>query len=249
MKEITFDQLKQLVMEAYDYEDVIKGKRTPEKFYIVAERDNPQLGTYLSDVFVGKRRDKDGYILCSYDYYGSRKSLKFAFGMNDGKHWCINPGSSVYGSMDYYGFDTAEEAKEYLEANWSDHHNFKKCMDKLGQPIPEAVQKKDFLDGIDPLYAILIKDIKTGLYHLYVGEESEMAKLNKVLKQIDDIVVSKNGTDEELQSLYDKINTFDYYTTGEDGIDPNDIDGNNEYYDFNTDRTYIVINNAYYEMI
>ena len=241
MKEITFSQLKRLVSEA---------KVPTMPFYIVVERDNPQLGTYLNDVYIAKARDKGNYLLCTFDYYGSRKSFRFSTSKNrDGSHWCINPGESVYGSMNYYGFDTAEDAKEYLEANWSDHHNFKKCMDKLGQPIPEAVQKKDFLDGMDPLYAILIKDIKTGLYHLYVAGEYEIEKLNNVLKQIDDIVVTKNGTDEELQSLYDKLNTFDYYTPGEDGIDPDDIDGNNEYYDPDTDRTYIVINDAYYEMI
>lgn len=241
MKEITFDDLKKLVSEA----------RGPvEKFYIVAERDNPQLGTYLMNVYVGKKRINKYSLSCTFDYYGSPKTLKFTLGVGrDNKHSCINGDNSIYGSVYYFGFDTIEDARKYLEANWSDHYNFKKCIDKLGQPIPEAIQKKDFLDGIDPLYAILVKDIKTGLYHLYVGEESEMAKLNKVLKQIDDIVVTKNGTDEELMSLYDKINTFDYYATGEDGIDPNDIDGNNEYYDFDTDRTYIVINDVYYKMI
>lgn len=110
----------------------VNDKSSVKNFYIVVERDNPQLGTYLNNVYVGKRRDRDSYILCSYDYYGQRKSLKFSLGKNnDGAHWCINPGSSVYGSMEYYGFDSADEAKTYLKSNWANSKNLQGCLDKL----------------------------------------------------------------------------------------------------------------------
>lgn len=242
MKEITFGQLKQLIKEAYDYEDVMKGKRAPEKFYIVAERDNPQLGIYLSNVYIGKRRDKDGYIICSFDYYGSRKSLKFYFGMNDGKHNCTNPGNSLYGSMDFYGFDSAEEAKDYLKRNWSKSINFDRCMNELNRDELTTEAKRYARD----CYAINIRDYHTGMHNLYTGTKDTMYKLEEIIKRIDHIVHYKDGTTEELEALYDEINTYDYDVLEE--IDWRKIDNDNDYYEPFSEKTYHIINNTFYDM-
>lgn len=108
-------------------------KKPTAKFFIVAERHNPQLGTYLSNVYVGKRRDNKTSITCVYDDYGSQSSLRFSMYANleDGTHYCLNAKDCVYGSMSYYGFETAEQAKAYLEKNWKTHHNFGRCIEKL----------------------------------------------------------------------------------------------------------------------
>jgi hypothetical protein len=127
-KEISFNQLKKLVKESFEINEAA------EKFYIVAERDNPQLGTYLSDVYIGKKRINKNSLSCSFNYYGSSKTLKFTLGVsrdNYAKHSCISGDNSIYGSMSYFGFDTAEDAKNYIESKWSSHYNFNKCMKKL----------------------------------------------------------------------------------------------------------------------
>lgn len=111
--------------------------KNTEKFYIVAERYNPQLGTYLSDVFVGAKRVNKTSISCRFDFHGSPKTMRFSLSKyvdSDTGHFYHSPvmfQSCVYGSMYYSGFDTAEEAKAYLETKWSNHHNFEKCMAKL----------------------------------------------------------------------------------------------------------------------
>lgn len=109
-----------------------------DKFYIVAERYNPQIGTYLSDVYVGKKRNNKDSISCQFDYYGSKKTLKFSIGtiidrinLCNEYHYCFNPGNCVYGNMNYYGFDTCDKAKAYLESQWPKHYNYEKCMKKL----------------------------------------------------------------------------------------------------------------------
>ena len=104
-----------------------------EKFYIVAERYNPQLGTYLSNVFVGKRRDNKASITCVYENCGYKESLRFSCcaNMTDGIHYCLNTKGCLYGSMSYYGFESAELAKAYLEKHWSKHRRFEQCVAKL----------------------------------------------------------------------------------------------------------------------
>lgn len=104
-----------------------------EKFYVVAERHNPQLGTYLSNVFVGTRRNNKASITCSYENGGYKESLRFSCCVNttDGIHYCLNTHACVYGSMSYYGFESAELAKAYLEKHWSTHHRFESCIAKL----------------------------------------------------------------------------------------------------------------------
>lgn len=104
-----------------------------EKFYIVAERQNPQLGTYLSDVHVGARRNNKQSITCTFEYLGEKRSLRFSdYAMHESKiHSCVNAGNCLYGSMSYYGFDTLEAVTAYLEKNWSKHYNFERCMKKL----------------------------------------------------------------------------------------------------------------------
>lgn len=108
-------------------------KKPVERFFIVAERNNPQLGTYLSNVYVGKRRNNKTTLTCTFDYYGSSKSLRFSFCANtaDGIHYCLNGGDCVYGSMSYFGFATQDKAKAYLDKNWAGHRNYESCCEKL----------------------------------------------------------------------------------------------------------------------
>lgn len=103
-------------------------KKPVEKFYIVAERDNPQLGTYLSNVFVGTKRINKNSISCRFDDCGSR-TLKFGLvGVgDDNMHYCISSGDCVYGSMIYRGFETARDAQRYLDSNWSAYRNYERC--------------------------------------------------------------------------------------------------------------------------
>ena len=107
-------------------------KKTAAKFFIVAERHNPQLGTYLSKVYIGKRRDNKASITCVFDNFDYRESLSFSLCANtDGGHYCLNTDRCVYGSMSYYGFETAESAKAYLEKNWSKQYNFTRFIKQL----------------------------------------------------------------------------------------------------------------------
>ena len=117
-------------------------KKPAEKFYIVAERDNPQLGTYLSNVFIGTKRINKTSISCRFDDYGSR-TLKFGLvGVGDiHGHYCISSGSCVYGSMIYYGFETAREAQIYLDRNWATHRNYERCSQILNVPHSERFVK------------------------------------------------------------------------------------------------------------
>lgn len=117
-------------------------KKPAEKFYIVAERDNPQLGTYLSNVFVGTKRINKNSISCRFDDCGSR-TLKFGLvGVGDiHGHYCINSGSCVYGSMIYRGFETAREAQLYLDRNWSTSRNYERCSKILDVPHSERFVK------------------------------------------------------------------------------------------------------------
>ena len=105
-----------------------------EKFYIVAESNNPQLGTYLSDVIAGKKRVNKCSISCCYDYYGDSRTLKFtqhsSSERNNG-HFCIDNGSCCYGSMTYIGFDSAADAKAYLDANWKSSSRYESLSKKL----------------------------------------------------------------------------------------------------------------------
>lgn len=115
--------------------------KTAEKFFIVAERHNPQLGTYLSDVIIGTKRVNKNSISCRYDYYGETRSMKFTLHSSGDLHghYCIDSGSCVYGSMSYYGFERAADAQIYLDRNWSDHYNYKRLSEKLGVPHKELV--------------------------------------------------------------------------------------------------------------
>ncbi len=103
-------------------------KKSAEKFYIVAERDNPQLGTYLSNVFVGTKRLNKNSISCRFDDCG-RRTLKFGLvGVgDDNMHYCSSSSECVYGSMIYRGFETARDAQTYLDRNWTAHRNYERC--------------------------------------------------------------------------------------------------------------------------
>lgn len=103
-------------------------KKPTEKFYIVAERNNPQLGTYLSNVFVGTKRVNKKSITCQFDD-GCSRSLKFGLvGYGEfHNHNCISSESCVYGSMVYRGFDTAHEAQIYLDRTWPSSNKYEKC--------------------------------------------------------------------------------------------------------------------------
>ena len=117
-------------------------KKPVEKFYIVAERDNPQLGTYLSNVFVGTKRINKNSISCRFDDCGSR-TLKFGLvGVGDiHGHYCCRSGNCVYGSMIYRGFDTAREAQIYIDRNWSTSRNYERCSQILAVPPSERFVK------------------------------------------------------------------------------------------------------------
>lgn len=117
-------------------------KKPAEKFYIVAERDNPQLGTYLSNVFIGTKRVNKNSISCRFDDYGSR-TLKFGLvGSGDGNmHYCTSPDICAYGSMIYRGFETAREAQQYLDHNWSASRNYERCSKILAVPPSERFVK------------------------------------------------------------------------------------------------------------
>ena len=107
--------------------------KTPEKFYIVAERYNPQLGMYLCDVIVGNKRVNKNSITCVYNFYGSTEKMKFAKEAynNNGCHECLSKDNCIYGSMHYIGFETAENAKTYLDNRWSKEHRYQSCIAKL----------------------------------------------------------------------------------------------------------------------
>jgi len=103
------------------------------KFFIVAIRYNPQIGLYLSNVIVGDKRENKNTISCKYDFYGDRKSLRFGYSTaTDGSHYCLSPDKSLYGSMTYYGFDTAAGAKSYIDNHFSGSHNYDSAMKTLG---------------------------------------------------------------------------------------------------------------------
>lgn len=117
--------------------------KSAEKFYVVVERNNPQLGTYLSEVIVGTRRNNKESISCRYDFYGSSRTLKFGLaGVGDiHGHYCINAGGCVYGSMTYRGFETAREAQIYLDRNWADSRKYEHCSKILDVPHSERFVK------------------------------------------------------------------------------------------------------------
>lgn len=118
-------------------------KKPAEKFYVVAERNNPQLGTYLFEVIVGTRRNNKASISCRYDYYGSSRTLKFGLnGVGDlHGHYCISSDNCVYGSMTYRGFETAREAQIYLDRNWTDSRKYEQCSKILDVPHSERFVK------------------------------------------------------------------------------------------------------------
>ena len=117
-------------------------KKPAEKFYIVAERDNPQLGTYLSNVFVGTKRINKNSISCQFDDYGSR-TLKFGLvgSGDDNMHYCTSSSECVYGSMIYRGFETAREAQIYLDRNWATSRRYEQCSKILDVPHSERFVK------------------------------------------------------------------------------------------------------------
>lgn len=104
-----------------------------EKFYIVAERINPQLGTYLSDVYVGTKRVNKQSISCVYERFGEKQTMRFEkyIEPENHSHCDIGGDNCVYGSMAYYGFDKPEDAAAYLTKRWPKHYNFERCMKKL----------------------------------------------------------------------------------------------------------------------
>jgi len=118
-------------------------KKPAEKFYVVAERINPQLGTYLSAIYIGKKRINKNSISCTFDYCGSSRTLKFGLnGVGDiHGHYCLGSGDCVYGSMTYYGFETAREAQIYIDRNWPTHRNYDMCSKILNVPHSERFVK------------------------------------------------------------------------------------------------------------
>ena len=104
-----------------------------EKFYIIAERQNPQLGTYLSNAFVGTKRVNKRSISTSYEYLGSKRTMKFELSADNASkaHCDLGGDGCVYGSMAYYGFDSLEDAVAYLDKRWSKHYNYDRCRKAL----------------------------------------------------------------------------------------------------------------------
>ena len=108
-------------------------KEATVKMYLVAERYNPQLGTYLFDVWVGKRRDNKNTVSCSFDWHGSKTSLKF-FKETGGaykQHYYAGKDNSIYGSMSYYAFDMAEDVARYLKDKWAESRKLEECLKKI----------------------------------------------------------------------------------------------------------------------
>ena len=101
-------------------------KKPAEKLYIIAERLNPQLGTYLSAAYVATRRNTKSSIIATFDYYGDKRKLKFERYKNpdSGAHCDTGETECAYGGMAYYGFDTPDEALAYLKAHWQSHYNY-----------------------------------------------------------------------------------------------------------------------------
>lgn len=233
MKEITFDDLKKLVSEA---------RRPVEKFYVVAVRDNPQLGLYLMNVYVGKKRINQYSISCTFDYYGSSKTLKFTLGVGrDNEHSCIGGDNSIYGSVYYYGFDTLEKARKYLESEWADSKNFPEMLAKLGKDeLTEAMddQKR---------FALNVRDFHTGLHNLLVGTKAEIEKVEEIVKEIDEIIHGlRKGNEEDIDFLYDELSRYNYDSI--ENINWRKIDKNNNYYDPWSEKTYHIMNNVMYDM-
>lgn len=120
----------------------MKMAKSAEKFYVVVERNNPQLGTYLSEVIVGTRRNNKESISCRYDFYGSSRTLKFTLHGNGdiNGHYCIGGSSNcLYGSMSYYGFERAADAQIYLDRNWATSRKYAECSAKLNVPRSERI--------------------------------------------------------------------------------------------------------------
>ena len=104
-----------------------------EKFYIIAERHNPQLGTYLSGAYIAAKRVNKCSITATYDYYGTKRKMKFDLYKNpsNGVHIGISDSECAYGSMAYYGFDTLDKALIYLKTCWPNHYNLDRCLKAL----------------------------------------------------------------------------------------------------------------------
>ena len=234
MKEITFNELKKLVSEA----------RGPvEKFYVVAERDNPQLGTFLSNVYVGKKRITKNAVSCSIDYYGSTKNLKFSLSMSGPyrKHTFVGRDDSIYGSMYYYGFDNIEDAIGYLKDEWSNSKNLQPMLAKLGKD--ELTEARDD----QKRFALNVRDYHTGLHNLLVGTKAEIEKVEKIVKEIDEIIHGlREGNKEDIEFLYDELSMYNYDSIEE--INWRKIDKNNNYYDPWSEKTYHIVNNVMYDM-
>ena len=108
--------------------------KSTEKFYIVAIRHNPQLGSYVYGAHVGTKRMNKRSISSSFDYYGSRKSIRFSLHADSvfHSHYSFMDDDSVYGSIEYYGFDAREDAKHYLETSFpSKRGNYAQAMKVL----------------------------------------------------------------------------------------------------------------------
>lgn len=109
--------------------------KSAEKFYIVAIRHNPQLGSYVSGAYVGSKRMNKNSVSGVFDYYGSRKSLRFSLHADSvfQSHFCLTDDNCVYGSMEYYGFDDSKDARNYIEKSFpSQRGNYAQAMKVLG---------------------------------------------------------------------------------------------------------------------
>ena len=98
----------------------------------------------------------------------------------------------------------------------------------------------------DDCYALHIRDMHTVYHHLYTGDLETVKALEEIVKEIEGMINSRNGNDDELVALYDAINTYDYGQVDE--INFREIDDGNDYYDYKTGKTYHIINDMYYDM-
>ncbi|MBO4620177.1 MAG: hypothetical protein J5654_08710 [Victivallales bacterium] len=83
-------------------------------FYIVAIRDNPQLGEYFMGGYTGEAYKNKNDISVRYD--NGRYLSKFSLiPNNEGIYRCYDRDSSLYGSAMKVGFDNLQKAISYVK--------------------------------------------------------------------------------------------------------------------------------------